>query len=57
MKKGSKKGYKKKEGTDTRKKDLSKVMCFQCHKMGHYANQCPLKKKGKGKNIRLQLGL
>jgi hypothetical protein len=47
-KKGSKKGYKKK-AQGTRKKDLSKMMCFQCHEMGHYANQCPLKKKGKRK--------
>jgi hypothetical protein len=28
MKKGSKKGFKKKDGTNTGKKDLSKVMCF-----------------------------
>jgi len=45
-KKGTKKGFKK-EGTDTGK-DLNKVMCFRCHEMGHYAGQCPLKKKGKG---------
>jgi hypothetical protein len=31
------------------KKDLSKVKCFSCHKMGHYASQCPKKKKGKEK--------
>jgi len=28
MKKGSKKGYKKKKYMDTRKKDLSKVVCL-----------------------------
>jgi hypothetical protein len=27
------------------KKDMSKVKCFACHKMGHYAGQCPNKKK------------
>jgi hypothetical protein len=37
------KGKKKKGG----KKDIdfSKVKCFQCHKMGHFASQCPEKKK------------
>jgi hypothetical protein len=24
---------------------MSKVKCFACHKMGHYAGQCPNKKK------------
>jgi hypothetical protein len=47
-KKGSKKCYKKKEDSNTGKKDLSKVMCFQCQEMGHYNSQCPLKKKEKG---------
>ena len=46
MKKGGKKGFKKKDGTYTLK-DLSKVMCFQCHEMEHYAGQFLLK-KGKG---------
>jgi hypothetical protein len=26
-----------------RKKDNSKVMCFDCKKTGHYANKCPEK--------------
>ena len=30
-----------------KKKDMSKVKCFACHKIGHYASQCPNKKKGK----------
>jgi hypothetical protein len=32
-----------------KKKDLSKVKCFACHKRGHYASQCPRRKKGRGK--------
>jgi hypothetical protein len=42
FKKGPKGGNKPKgEG----KKDISKVKCFACHKFGHYAGQCPNKKK------------
>jgi hypothetical protein len=29
-----------------KKKDMSKVECFACHKFGHYAGQCSNKKKG-----------
>jgi hypothetical protein len=28
------------------KKDMSKVKCYECRKFGHYAGQCPNKKKG-----------
>lgn len=34
---------------DGKKKDMGKVKCFACHKIGHYASQCPSRKKGKGK--------
>jgi hypothetical protein len=30
---------------DERKKNMSKVKCFACHKFGHYAGQCSNKKK------------
>ena len=46
--KGGKKDLKKKDGINRGKKDLSKVMCFRCHGMGHYVRQCPLNKNGKG---------
>ena len=42
-KNGPKKGGAKKQ--DGQKKDLSTVKCFACQKMGHYARQCPNKKK------------
>ena len=41
-KKGSKGGTKQQDGE---KKDMSKVKCFACQKFGHYAGQCPNKKK------------
>jgi hypothetical protein len=36
---------KKKKGGKKKNIDFSKVKCFQCHKMGHFASQCPEKKK------------
>jgi len=32
-------------GQQRQKKDISKVKCFKCGEMGHYASQSPLKKK------------
>ena len=45
-KKGPKGGDKKKLGGEQRR-EMSKVKCFACHKFGHYAVQCPNKKKKK----------
>ena len=48
--KGKKKKFKKGPKGETKqqdgeKKDMSKVKCFACQKFGHYAGQCPNKKK------------
>ena len=35
------------QGQQRHKNDVSKVKCFRCREMGHYASLCPLKKKDK----------
>lgn len=30
-----------------KKKDMSKIKCFHCHELGHYATKCLDKKDGK----------
>eukprot|EP00253_Pinus_taeda_P031746 PITA_31746 len=35
-------------GAKGKKQDMSKVNCFHCHQHGHYATNCPQKKKNNG---------
>ena len=37
------------------KRDLSKIKCFKCGRLGHYANKCPLiKKSNDGANVTIE---
>ena len=47
-KKGKGKNFhSKSESKDGKKHDMSKVKCFNYHEHGHYATNCPQKKKNK----------
>jgi hypothetical protein len=45
VRQGPKGGTQPQESGSGQKKEISKVRCFACGEMGHYAGQCPKKKK------------
>ena len=45
--KGNKFHSKSESGKDGKKRDMSRVKCFHYHEHGHYATNCPQKKKNK----------
>ena len=45
--KGKRKKNTSQSGAKGKKRDLSKVKCFHCHEHGHFATNCPQKKKNK----------
>ena len=45
--KGKSKKNASQSGVKGKKQDMSKVKCFHCHQDGHYATNCPQKKKNK----------
>jgi hypothetical protein len=47
-KKGPKGGAKQQQKGGEQQRDMSKVKCFACNKMGHYVGQCPNRKKQGG---------
>ena len=49
-KKSGKSGEKKEKDSKTEKLDKSKVRCYNCDGMGHFANECKKAKKQPGKS-------
>ena len=47
VRKGKGKKNHSKSSAKGKKQDLSKVNCFHCHEHGHFATNCPQKKKNK----------
>ena len=50
-KKSSRSGEKKEKDSKTEKLDKSKVRCYNCDGMGHFANECKKTKKAPGKAL------
>eukprot|EP00253_Pinus_taeda_P030304 PITA_30304 len=52
--KGKASNFKTNSSHGGKKGDMSKVRCFNCHEMGHYATKCPSKKSKKGSSVGLE---
>jgi Zinc knuckle len=43
--------------SNNKKKDLSEIECYNCHKKGHYKNKCPKLKDAKAANVEVALNV
>jgi hypothetical protein len=50
-KKGPKGGAKQQQRGGEQQRDMSKVKCFACNKMGHYVGQCPNKRRRRSRVV------